>query len=702
MADFSSLKQTIQSFIKQNGNEEITGNILQDVLLAMVSTMGDGAINSLASALQNETTERQNQDATLQGNISTLGGRIDTLQTAINGINTKLAEGYIYAGIATPSTNPGTISGKVFYIAVQEGTYTNFGGTVVTEGITILKYNGTSWVKEQVIFTDGGVFDISAYHATGGTLAKYVDLAAALDGGNNIPQSVRKGGMSIKFVQSSDNKYVQYRLMATDWSTNTDDWAIAEEGVYVENPEFIYVKTDNEDKILWAIKIDGSIYYGAGVPKQVKDYIEEKIDKATENTGGFVILNPYEGIASKVRQNAISHEHMSGIHAQEKLEKAINDGVDIICTSNYTPGVPVYPLQGFSHQYVEWEFVKDGNGNIVYEKYDDGTIKTILTRDNREFKVPALKRVVKTLTGSFSNFTKKSGDECIIADLVQLPNAEHTQYTIARKWPGNGMHINLIGTTWAESVNGDPSNTQLVADIAQYCQENGYNMNMTGFHALFGLWTIQDMLVHAQYNYLFEGEIFGTINHPGFSGMKSWYVDELMKAGPNIFKAMEVYNNGETPTQAEYSISFYDKTLMRGYKLWCLAVDDWGNPNHEYNPNNPERRGCNRMYLPADYNSMGMSSKRKTVLEAYINGSFAAAGYGTIDLQNVLVTKGNVTVSFNKVPDRTVIDIDGVRTEGGAVQTLRATATADNTFIRFEAYKGDDFLFTQPFYIKKK
>ena len=220
MADFSSLKQTIQSFIKQNGNEEITGNILQDVLLAMVSTMGDGAINSLASALQNETTERQNQDATLQGNISTLGGRIDTLQTAINGINTKLAEGYIYAGIATPSTNPGTISGKVFYIAVQEGTYTNFGGTVVTEGITILKYNGTSWVKEQVIFTDGGVFDISAYHATGGTLAKYVDLAAALDGGNNIPQSVRKGGMSIKFVQSSDNKYVQYRYMGTEITGN--------------------------------------------------------------------------------------------------------------------------------------------------------------------------------------------------------------------------------------------------------------------------------------------------------------------------------------------------------------------------------------------------------------------------------------------------------------------------------------------------
>ena len=273
MADFSSLKQTIQSFIKQNGNEEITGNILQDVLLAMVSTMGDGAINSLASALQNETTERQNQDATLQGNISTLGGRIDTLQTAINGINTKLAEGYIYAGIATPSTNPGTISGKVFYIAVQEGTYTNFGGTVVTEGITILKYNGTSWVKEQVIFTDGGVFDISAYHATGGTLAKYVDLAAALDGGNNIPQSVRKGGMSIKFVQSSDNKYVQCRLMADSFTIDTTKWAVCDEGVYDDNPEFAIVFLDSKKRIGYGLKKNGDFYFGAGCPQQVKDYI---------------------------------------------------------------------------------------------------------------------------------------------------------------------------------------------------------------------------------------------------------------------------------------------------------------------------------------------------------------------------------------------------------------------------------------------
>ena len=70
-----------------------------------------------------------------------------------------------------------------------------------------------------------GAFDISVYHATGGVLAKYADLTAALGtNGANIPDALRKGGMSVKFVQSSDNKYVQYFLTKNTWSAVVDDW----------------------------------------------------------------------------------------------------------------------------------------------------------------------------------------------------------------------------------------------------------------------------------------------------------------------------------------------------------------------------------------------------------------------------------------------------------------------------------------------
>jgi phosphoglucomutase len=136
MANFSALKTAIQNAIKQNGNEEITGDVLQQILLSIVSTMGDGAINTIEQNLSNETTNRQGADT--------------QLQNAINAIKANIDNGYVYAGIAKPSTTP--VSGKVFYAALQAGTYTNFGGTAVTEGITFLKHNGTSWTKEQVLF----------------------------------------------------------------------------------------------------------------------------------------------------------------------------------------------------------------------------------------------------------------------------------------------------------------------------------------------------------------------------------------------------------------------------------------------------------------------------------------------------------------------------------------------------------------------
>ena len=348
MADFSSLKTAIQNAIRTNGNNEITGQLLQDILLSMVVVLGDEAITNVADDLSTETSQRQNADGTLQGNINaeaTARAVADTaLQNAINTINSNISNGYVYAGIATPSATP--VTGKVFYIATTAGTYTNFGGLTVTKGINILKYNGSTWSQEQIIgiddyptagssklalsggidaeikslvgyytcgtaaataaktitasayillqggsikvkftykntaadatlkigsadakplfyggrragssnsweagevveiFYDGtnymannvmgggagdGAFDISVYNAVDGTPTPYADLAAALGtNGANIPDTLRKGGMSVKFIQgtaqSSDNKYIQARCMAQNFTTDVTQW----------------------------------------------------------------------------------------------------------------------------------------------------------------------------------------------------------------------------------------------------------------------------------------------------------------------------------------------------------------------------------------------------------------------------------------------------------------------------------------------
>lgn len=90
MANFATLKAAIAAAIKQNGNNEITGNLLQQQLLAMVNSLGAG---------------------------------------------------YQFAGIATPGINPGTPDQNVFYIAVEKGTYVNFSNIIITQ-LSVLYYNG--------------------------------------------------------------------------------------------------------------------------------------------------------------------------------------------------------------------------------------------------------------------------------------------------------------------------------------------------------------------------------------------------------------------------------------------------------------------------------------------------------------------------------------------------------------------------------
>lgn len=98
MADYATLKAAIQAVIYENGNQEITGSVMQATLLTIVNSLGAN---------------------------------------------------YQYAGVATPSTNPGTPDQRVFYIA-GAGTYPNFNSAIIPEGnIGLFKYND-SWVLETV------------------------------------------------------------------------------------------------------------------------------------------------------------------------------------------------------------------------------------------------------------------------------------------------------------------------------------------------------------------------------------------------------------------------------------------------------------------------------------------------------------------------------------------------------------------------
>lgn len=94
MGKFDSLRTAITEVIRQNGNEEITGEVLQFILLEMVDGLG---------------------------------------------------EGYRFIGTATPMTEPREMDGPAFYLAGVGGVYPNFSGVSVPQGISVIKWDGTAW-----------------------------------------------------------------------------------------------------------------------------------------------------------------------------------------------------------------------------------------------------------------------------------------------------------------------------------------------------------------------------------------------------------------------------------------------------------------------------------------------------------------------------------------------------------------------------
>ena len=67
------------------------------------------------------------------------------------------------------------------------------------------------------------IYDITANN-DGETFASLSALLSSENLSTLIPYAVRRGGMSIRFVQSSDNKYVQYRLMSDLFNNTPTNW----------------------------------------------------------------------------------------------------------------------------------------------------------------------------------------------------------------------------------------------------------------------------------------------------------------------------------------------------------------------------------------------------------------------------------------------------------------------------------------------
>ena len=98
MTNWTKLKKAIADVIKTNGNQEITGAIMQHTLISIVDNLGDNAQ---------------------------------------------------FGGVAVPSTVPADTDGSLFYLAATQGTYPNFNNIEVdaSEMAVFTKDTAGTWVK---------------------------------------------------------------------------------------------------------------------------------------------------------------------------------------------------------------------------------------------------------------------------------------------------------------------------------------------------------------------------------------------------------------------------------------------------------------------------------------------------------------------------------------------------------------------------
>lgn len=143
---YENLKAAIKQAIKNNNNQEITGELLQSTLL--------------------------------------------------NIINDTVEAGYLYHGIAIPSTNPGTPSQNIFYIAYENGNYINFGlGYINLNGkIGIIIYRNNTWVLDIINTSTSSII----FTAMPLVLTYSLKKAEALKPTNMIANSIIKSGGTIE------------------------------------------------------------------------------------------------------------------------------------------------------------------------------------------------------------------------------------------------------------------------------------------------------------------------------------------------------------------------------------------------------------------------------------------------------------------------------------------------------------------------
>ena len=406
----------------------------------------------------------------------------------------KLIKEATYMGVAGLDTVPAkAIGAKMYYFATVAGTYKNFWGLVVPQGINVLySENGSSWVCSTLL-----------------EVAQELGVSTR----NVVSQKVVKDALDLKANQSAVNealakkadKEEMNRLLATKANTadvntkfteekkrvdaelgkkfdkesvaqefgDSEDKVVSQFALpfrVIESPEFIKAIVDAENHFLFGIQLDGSIEWSKGIPAPIRAKLQEIINQCQQDkTDVLEAINTakeelsssitalQEGKVDKEEGKSLIEDEVKEcfkIIENEEFIKAITDADGKVLFGIYRDsGKPYFPLNEMYHVEQNEEFFAvwiDAADHVLLGIRRDGQIIGEIHAVN------ALKQVIIQLQADLASLQEKVGTiDTNLKELLDVFSLQENPEFISVKKDADGKLIEGLRKDGTRVLNGD-------------------------------------------------------------------------------------------------------------------------------------------------------------------------------------------------------------------------------------------------------
>lgn len=397
----------------------------------------------------------------------------------ITGIIEKfnLIKGATYMGVAGLDTVPAKVIGaKMYYFATVAGTYKNFCGLVVPQGINVLySENGSSWVCSTLlevaqelgmstrnVVSQKVVNEALAKKAnTADVDTKFTEEKKRVD--DELAKKFDKENIAQEFGDSKDKVVSQFAIPFRE----------------IESPEFIKVIVDAEDHFLFGIQLDGSIEWSKGIPAPIRAKLQEIINQCQQDkTDVLEAINAakkelsasiaalQEGKVDKEEGKSLIEDEVKEcftVIENEEFIMAVVDSEDRLLFGIYrATGKPYFPLNEMYHVEQNEEFFAvwiDAANHVLLGIRRDGEIIGEIHAVN------ALKKVISQLQSDVASLQEKVGTIDInLKELIDVFSLKDNEEFLAVEQDAEGKVLsstNHDGSHYIYNVKSETILTQI-------------------------------------------------------------------------------------------------------------------------------------------------------------------------------------------------------------------------------------------------